>query len=447
MRIGFFGAAREVTGSCILFETESGNFLVDCGMIQGGQACSTRNYEPFGFDVSSVKAVCVTHAHLDHHGRLPRFFNNGGSPAVYSTAPTRDLAELMLEDAYTIMTYETQKCSAEPLYAEKDLENVERAWKSVKYHERIEILDDVFVTWYNSGHVLGAAFVLIEAEGKRVVVSGDVGNDDVPILPPTEALPEKLDLILCESTYGDRLHSPTKDRLGKLRDVITRTIGRGGVLMIPAFSIERTQELLFDLNTLVEHEHIKVGPVFLDSPLGIGATHLYEKYKEELDLKFPENFSDDDFFQFPELEITETVQSSKRINDVRGSKVIIAGSGMMNAGRIKHHLLRYLDDERNGLLIIGYQAVGTLGRQIQDGESPVQIFDYSVDVRAEVSKIDSYSAHADYDKLTGWLKNGNAKHVVLVHGDQEAQDVFKEHLKRQGIEDVATPAFGDWIEV
>ncbi len=447
MRIGFFGAAREVTGSCILFETSSGNFLVDCGMIQGGKACSTRNYGDFGFDPSSIKAVCVTHAHLDHHGRLPRFFNQGGDPTIYSTAPTQDLAALMLEDAFSIMSYETQKCSQEPLYAEKDLERVERAWKSVSYHDRVEVLDDVFVTFYNSGHVLGAAFVLIEAEGKRVVVSGDVGNDDVPILPPTEALPEKLDLVLCESTYGDRLHSPTKDRLGKLRDVVVRTVGRGGVLMIPAFSIERTQELLFDLNTLVEHEHIKVGPVFLDSPLGIGATHLYEKYREELDLKFPDNFSDDDFFQFPELEITETVQASKRINQVHGSKVIVAGSGMMNAGRIKHHLMRYLDNPKNGLLIIGYQAEGTLGRQIQDGESPVHIFDYSIDVKAEISKIDSYSAHADYDKLTRWLKNGNAKNVVLVHGDPEAQDIFKGHLSRQGIAKIDTPAFGEWLTV
>ena len=315
------------------------------------------------------------------------------------------------------------------------------------YRDAVEVLDGVRITLFNSGHILGSAFVLVEAEGQRVVFSGDVGNDDVPILPATDALPMKLDVVVCESTYGNRLHSPTKDRLQKLKAFVSRVVSRKGVLMIPAFSVERTQELLFDLNLLVERDGLELDRVYLDSPLGIGATHLYEKYREELDLKFPPGFSDDDFFQFRGLEITETVQESKRINDAPTPKVIIAGAGMMDAGRIQHHLVRYLDDANNGLLIIGYQAEGTLGRQIQDGESPVYIMDYSVDVRCEIEKIDSYSAHADFDKLTRWLKEGRPKKVVLTHGDTGAKTAFQEHLERQGLARPETPSQGDWITI
>ncbi|MEK7529986.1 MAG: MBL fold metallo-hydrolase [Patescibacteria group bacterium] len=447
MRIGFFGAANGVTGSCSLVETSAGNLLVDCGLFQENRLCSRANYEAFGFDPHSIGAVCITHAHVDHHGRLPRLFSQGAHAPIYSTAPTRDLSELILEDAYGIMLEEVERCHLEPMYAEEDVENVMRQWHSVPYRDAVEVLPGVRVTFFNSGHILGSAFVLIEADGKRVVMSGDVGNDDVPILPPTDALPRKLDLVVCESTYGDRLHSPTKDRLAKLKTFVTRVVGRGGVLMIPAFSVERTQELLFDLNLLVERDGVTLDRVYLDSPLGIGATHLYEKYREELDLKFPKGFVDDNFFQFRGLNITETVSESKAINNAPSPKVIIAGAGMMNAGRIQHHLLRSLDNPKNGLLIIGYLAEGTLGREIQDGKSPVHIMDYAVDVRCEIEKIDSYSAHADYDKLTRWLKDASPKRVALTHGDAEAKRAFSAHLERQGVGRPDVPAQGEWITI
>lgn len=445
MKIGFFGAAREVTGSCFLVEVLGRKLLIDCGFFQGIEACSRKNYEDFGFEPSEVDAICITHAHLDHHGRLPRLFEKGADAPIYSTAPTRDIAELILEDAYNIMNYNSEKCELEPLYSEKSVERVMKNWKTMAYRDKQEVLPGVFVTFFNSGHILGASFIMVEADGHRVVFSGDVGNADIPILPDTDPLPANLDLIVCESTYGDRLHTPTKGRLKVLREVVEKTMERGGVLMIPAFSVERTQELLFDLNTLVEGDGVKVGPVFLDSPLGIGATELYEKYREELELTFPDHFTDDDFFQFPGLEITETVSQSKRINGVPAPKIIVAGSGMMNAGRIQHHLLRYLDDAKNTLLIIGYQGDGTLGRKIQDGAKAVDIYDYNVAVRAEVLKMDSYSAHADYDKLTGWIKEGGVSRVVLVHGDMEAQEAFSKHLKRQGVESVEAPEHGSWI--
>lgn len=447
MKIGVFGAGNQVTGSCYLVETKDAKVLVDCGYYQGLQACSMRNYDEFGFDPSSVDAICITHAHLDHHGRLPRLFRQGADCSVYSTAPTRDLAELVLEDAYNIMLEETERCSQEPLHSEADVERVLAAWETFGYRDARQVAPGVTITFFNSGHILGSAFILLEADGKRVVFSGDVGNDNVPILPATDALPQRLDMLLCEATYGDRLHSPTKDRLGKLRTIVEETTGDGGVLMIPAFSIERTQELLFDLNQLVDREHVRTGPVFLDSPLGIGATYLYERYREELQLTFPEGWQDDDFFQFKGLEITERVDQSKRINSVKAPKVIIAGSGMMNAGRIHHHLLRNLNDPKSTVLIIGYQAEGALGRSIQDGAKAVEIQGYDVDVRARVETIDSYSAHADYDKLTRWIKDSGVQRVRLTHGDDDAKATFKKHLKFQGVGDVEVPKEGDWITV
>ncbi|MBI2476787.1 MBL fold metallo-hydrolase, partial [Candidatus Uhrbacteria bacterium] len=332
-------------------------------------------------------------------------------------------------------------------YDERDVERVERSWKHVSYRDRTEILPHVFVTWMQAGHILGSSFLFVEADGARVVMSGDVGHDTMPLLPGTEALPSNLDLIVCESTYGNRLHIQDNNRLDELRVFIERVATRGGTLMIPAFSVERTQELLFDLNTLAEREHVNLGSVFLDSPLGIGATDVYAAYRDNPAFVRPQTFHDDDYFQFPELVVTRSVPDSKHINDAKAPKIIVAGAGMMDSGRIKHHLLRYLSDARNGLLIVGYQAEGTLGRQIQKGVSPVTIFDYAVDVRAEIVTTDRYSAHADYDKLTHWIKSAGVAHVVLVHGDTEAQDAFAAHLTRQGIAHVDIPTFGEWLTV
>ncbi len=447
MNIGFFGAAKEVTGSCFLIAVGDSRVLVDCGFFQGRGHCSKRNYEEFGFNPETIDAVLATHTHQDHIGRLPRLFQQKGKPTIYSTAPTRDLGELILEDGHNIMTQESEECGLEPLYSEHDVDAVMKAWKTVPYRESIEVAPGIVATWYDTGHVLGSSFIVVEAEGKKVAFSGDVGSESVPILHDTEALPRDLDLFVCESTYGDRLHEPPTDRLDLLRDALLRNNEKKGVLMIPAFSVERMQEVLFELNILVDHEGIDPGDVFLDSPLGISATGVYRKYQGELDLDIPEGFTDNDFFGFKNLHITSSVGESKGINNAGQPKVILAGAGMMNAGRIQHHLVRYLDNPNNTLLVIGYQAVNTLGRRIVEGQSPVRIFDYSVEVRAKIQKIESYSGHADYDKLTRWVKDCGVKRVQLVHGDEEAQLAFQKHLKRQGVEEVEIPAFGEWVEV
>ena len=448
MQIGFFGAARQVPGSCFLIKTGDKQLLIDCGYYQGGGMCDKRNYDEFGFDPKNVDALLVTHAHLDHIGRIPRLFHQGGKPRIYSTGPTKELGQINLEDAHHIMLIHAEECGVEELYGEEDLEAAYKHWEKVSYRSSFEVVDGVIATFYDTGHILGSSFVVLELEGKRIAFSGDVGSTITPLLHDTEALPTNLDLLVCESTYGDRLHPEHADRKTQLREEIQKNFDQKGVLMIPAFSIERTQEILFEMNELIEHEGLVPGQVFLDSPLAITAIAVFQKYSQDTEMMqfdVPEGYADNNFFAFKELQITDTVDASKRINDAPNPKVIIAGSGMMNAGRIQHHLVRYLDDANNTLLVTGYQAPGTLGHDIAEGKSPVHIFDYNVKVRARVMKIESYSGHADYNKLGNWVLAAQPKTVQLVHGDEGAQKAFTTYLATKGVTDVSTPGFGEWV--
>lgn len=450
MEIGYFGAAKQVPGSCFLVKTGDKQILVDCGYYQGGRMCDTRNYDDFGFNPHEVDALLVTHAHLDHIGRIPRLFNLGGRPRIYSTGPTKELARINLNDAHHIMLIQSEECELETLYTESDLETAFSQWDDVAYRSSFEVVPGVTATFYDTGHILGSSFVVLELEGKKIAFSGDVGSTITPLLHDTEALPKDLDLLVCEATYGDRLHPSRGDRKEQLRAQIDENFKKNGVLMIPAFSIERTQEILFEMNELIEHDGIDPGDVYLDSPLAITAIRVFQKYsfdKETMDFDVPDGFEDNNFFAFKDLHVTDTVDASKRINNSPNPKVIIAGSGMMNAGRIQHHLMRYLDDPNNTLLITGYQAENTLGRKIQEGESPVKIYDYMVDVRAKVLKIESYSGHADYNKLTRWVSEAQPKTVHLVHGDVEAQESFASHLQSKGVKDIAMPEHGEWFTI
>lgn len=449
MKLSFHGAAQEVTGSCHRLEMLDADgkphaILFDCGMFQGEHLCGSKNQDEFGFDPKMIDAVFVSHPHADHTGRLPKLVKEGYRGSIYMVEPCVGLAKLVLEDAHHIMKEEATKCGSSVLY---ELEDVERAFASVKsvaYHEHIELAPGITVVFHEAGHVLGSSYISVDAEGQRVVFSGDIGNDDVPILPETEPL-SHADVVICESTYGHREHEPMSARGDKLRGAIEDVIKHRGVLMIPAFSIERTQELLYEINRLLLEElHTKM-PIYLDSPMAIKATALYRHFKSYLKFDIPIlKDPDKDFFSFPNLRETLTVPESKSINDAVPPKIIIAGSGMMSGGRIMHHLIRYLPDKNSRLLIIGYQARGTIGRKLYEGAKRVRIFGEDVEVRASVSAIGAFSAHADMNKLTRWLHPQDGKtpqKIFLVHGDPEAKEVFATHLRHQLGTEVIVPEY------
>ena len=449
MKLSFHGAAQEVTGSCHRLEMLDSDgkphaILFDCGMFQGEHMCGSKNLQPFGFDASAIEAVFVSHPHADHTGRLPKLVKEGFRGPIYMVEPCVGLAKLVLEDAHHIMKEEAQKCGSSILYELEDLQSVFAQVKSVTYHEHVELAPGITVVFHEAGHVLGSSYISVDAESQRVVFSGDIGNDDVPILPATEPI-SHADIGICESTYGHREHEPMNTRSDKLHEAIKAIIKERGVLMIPAFSIERTQELLYEINRLLLQDlHTKI-PIFLDSPMAIKATALYRHFKQFL--KFDTSVMDDpdkDFFSFPNLRETLTVAESKLINDAVPPKIIIAGSGMMSGGRIMHHLIRYLPNKNSRLLIIGYQAQGTIGRRLYEGAKKVRIFGEDVEVRAQVSAIGAFSAHADMNKLTRWLRPQDGKiprQIFLVHGDPEAKEVFATHLRHKLATEVVVPSY------
>lgn len=455
MRISFHGAVREVTGSCHLLKVkdEQGvehQYLFDCGMFQGEHMCGDKNLQPFGFDPKLVEAVFVTHPHADHTARLPKLIDAGFSGPIYMTHPCVGLAKLVMEDAHHIMTEEAERCGSSVLYGMDDLLKAFRLVKGVTYHEEIVPAPGIKIYFHDAGHVLGSAYISVEAEGKRIIFSGDIGNDDVPILPQTEPI-SRATAVICESTYGHRVHEPSSERETKLREAIVHTIEHKSVLLIPAFSIERTQELLYALDRILEKDlHTNI-PIFLDSPMAIKATQLYRDFKQYLRFDTPmAQSADKDFFSFRNLRETLTVDASKSINEVSAPKIIIAGSGMMSGGRIMHHLIRYLPDPNTIVLIIGYQAHGTIGRRIYEGEKEVKIYGKSVEVNAQTMAIGAFSAHGDMHKLTRWLHPEDGKmpqKIFLTHGDADAKEVFATHLRHELRTEVIIPEFQSEHEI
>lgn len=454
MHLSFHGANNEVTGSCHLLTTKDANgkdcrILIDCGMFQGERMCGDKNKVAFGFDPKSIDAVFVTHPHADHTGRLPKLITEGYTGPIYMAEPCLSLTKIVLKDAFHIMSENADKCGDDILYSKEDLDILESRCTGVSYHQQITVAPGVTVMLHDAGHVLGSAFVSVDAEGKRVVFSGDVGNDDVPILPDTEAI-SHADVVVCEATYGHRVHEPPTERATKLRSAVEKTIGAGGVLLIPAFSIERTQELLYEIDLMLRDYKTNI-PIFLDSPMAIRATEVYRHFKQYLSFDTPIlSESDRDFFTFPNLRETLTVDESKHINEVPAPKIIIAGSGMMSGGRIMHHLKRYLPDSKSCVLIIGFQAYGTLGRQLYEGAKKVKIYGETITVHSTVAAIGAFSAHADMHKLTRWLKPESGiipQKIFLVHGDPEAKVVFATHLRHNLQTEVIIPEFQSSHEV
>jgi len=435
MKLTFHGGVKEVTGANYLLESGDTKILIDCGLAQGGSFSEKNNWKEFPYNPKDITAIFPTHAHVDHTGRLPKLVKEGFRGKVYSTPPTREFANLLLLDSEHVLMDEAERFKLAPLYGIQEVEELMTRWEGIPYHQEIQV-GPMKVTLYNAGHILGSSIVLVEAEGKKIVFSGDLGNSPAPIIGPYEIL-EDADYCVIESTYGDRIHGELPQ--GAIEDVIEDTIKSGGVLMIPAFAMERTQKLLFDINELIENKRVPEIQVYLDSPLAIKVTEVYKKYKDYFNEATKHLLKGDNLlFDFPGLKKSLTSDESKAINDSPMPKVIIAGSGMSNGGRILHHEKRYFPDPNSTILFVGYQARGSLGRKIQEGAKTVKIHGQEVPVRCKAVSIHGYSAHADQGQLLSWLypMRLSLKKVFVVQGEEESSSVFAQKV----INDLAVEA-------
>jgi metallo-beta-lactamase family protein len=448
MKLTFLGGAEEVTGSNYLLESGGQKILIDCGLHQGSHMASEENYKPFAYNPREITAVFITHSHLDHIGLLPKLVKDGFAGTIYSTSATKDFAALMLADSEHLLTAEAEHAARPALYSQPDIDRAMERWKGISYHESI-FVGPFTVTLFNAGHILGSACVQVQTESKTIVFSGDLGNYPEPIIKPTEML-QGADYCLVESTYGDRVHEDPEKRREMLEDTIENTVRSGGTLVIPTFAMERTQELLFQLHQLFEEKRIPKVPVFIDSPLAIKLTAVYKKHEDYFN-KETENIvrSGEDILNFPGLHLTLTTEQSKEINDVPPPKIVIAGSGMSNGGRILHHELRYLPDPKNTILFVGYQAEGTLGRQILEGAEEVKIFSETVPVRAKRVNIPGYSAHADQPRLIAWVNSmrETLKQVFVVQGEANASQVLAAKIRDTLAIPAQVPKPGESVEL
>lgn len=454
MKLHFYGGAGEVTGVKYLLEIEisakkSIKILIDCGMLQGDKDAQEKNYAPFPFNAKEIDYLFITHAHIDHVGLAPKLYRDGFRGKVFATPPTKDLAGITLSDSLRILEREASERGTNPLFEKEDVEGILSLMEIVDYDKKNKLEKGIYFKLNDAGHMLGSSIIEIWAEGKKIVFSGDLGNAPTPLLKPLAKI-NKADYILVESTYGNKIHEGREERKEILENIIEETFNRKGVLMIPAFAVERTQELICELNELVENSRIPRMSIFIDSPMAVKATEIYKKYPDYFNKDAKKQIlAGDDFFKFPGLVYTEDVEDSKRINNILSPKIIIAGSGMSTGGRILFHEKLYLKDPQNCLLITNYQVKGSLGRRLLDGEKEIKIFDETIQVKAKVCSIEGYSSHADQKAIYNWLNNFEkpVKHIWAVQGEQESSEalaiLIEDHL---GIP-TSVPKQGDVVEL
>jgi metallo-beta-lactamase family protein len=475
MKLTFYGGTGEATGSNYILEAAGADgkavkIMVDCGLHQGGHYAERENFEPFAYDPSEIAAVFVTHSHLDHIGRLPSLVRAGFAGKIYSTGATKDFAELMLIDSEHLLMNEAEREGKMPLYNNDDIAHTRHLWHGLNYHEKISV-GPFTVELFDAGHILGSAIYKIdvtehnsatnEQKIKTIVFSGDLGNFPAPIIGTTEFIDTPVDYCVVESTYGDRVHENVDARKEQLEHAVEETVKAGGTLMIPTFAMERTQELLYHMHQLFEEKRLPRVPVFIDSPLAIKLTEVYKKHESYFNAATRAEDSraivrtGDDILNFPGLRLTLTTEQSKEINDVPPPKVVIAGAGMSNGGRILHHEQRYLSDPKSMILFVGYQAVGSMGRQILDsardglGSGEVRIFGETIPVRCHVINIPGYSAHADQPRLLEWLSHmrSTVKKVFVVQGEQQSSEVLAQKIKENFSVSAEVPTRNESVEL
>lgn len=449
MKITFYGGVGFVTGANFLCETEKVKFLVDCGLFQGSREADEENYKPFPYNPATVDFLFVTHAHMDHIGRIPKLVRDGFRGIIYSNPVTKSIAELMFADALSIMTMEAQNKDAPVLYEEKDIKKALSLWETFEYHQKKEFGDDFSVIGKNAGHILGSTMYEFKIGSKKIVFTGDLGNSPTPLLPDTEIISDA-DYLIMESVYGNKNHEPKDERDKKFESILRETINKRKTLLIPAFSLERTQVILYEINKLVESGKIPPVPVFLDSPLAIKVTKIYESvsshFKDDVRKEISKG---DDIFNFPKLKSTARADESQNIMKTSNPKVIIAGSGMSSGGRVISHEMHFLPDPKATVLLIGYQSVGTLGRRIEERNKEVMIKGVLVPVRASVEKIEGYSSHKDSDGLVGFVEDTEktVKKVFVVMGEPKAGTFLTQRLRDELGVDAVYPEKGQSYEL
>ncbi len=435
MKITFLGATQEVTGSKYLLEKDTTKFLVDCGLFQGDKELRQRNWESFSIEPHKVDAIVLTHAHIDHIGYIPLLVKNGFKGKIYCSKATYELCRILLLDSGSIQEQDAKRYNkkgspdgvpAMPLYTVADAEYSLQFFQTVKYDERFTIGGSFDITLIRSGHILGAAFVIVSDGKETVTFSGDLGRSDQPIMESPPHIKET-DYLVLESTYGNRLHKDA-DPMTVLGEIVSKTAARGGVVIIPAFAVGRTQMILYYLYQLKKMKVIPDIPIYLDSPMGISVTDLFCRFSAEH--KLPASLCAD---VFDDVTYTNSVQESKKLNRLNGPAVIISGSGMADGGRVASHFKQYIPHAQNTVVFVGYQAKGTPGRALTEGAKDIKILGKSYPVHAAIKKIDSLSAHADYDEILEWLSHfeKKPKKVFLTHGELESAQALKEKIEER----------------
>ncbi len=465
MKIHFVGAAQTVTGSMHLLEVNGYKFLLDCGLYQGKRKLAfeiNRNFDLF--DPAEIDFVILSHAHIDHSGNLPSLVKKGFKGKIYSTFATRDLCSVMLRDSAHIQEKDVEyvnkkrkkqgKNLFEPLYTIEDAEATMEHFVGLNYHHEFELGEGISVTFADAGHILGSAVTYLRLNEKGKIINlgftGDLGRPNMPILKDPEKIPD-VDILISESTYGDRLHDDPVNTKGTMIEVIKKAYERKSKIIIPAFSVGRTQELVYEFHKIFEAGEAPRLPVYVDSPLSVNATEVFRLHPECFDAETSEFLmKNEDPFGFNRLTYITDVEDSKRLNEKSGPMIIISSSGMCEAGRIQHHLANNIENPDNIILMVGYSAQNTLGRRIMDREEKVKIFGEEYSLKAEVVVLNSFSAHADYKEMLDYFNQFDKERIqkfFLVHGDPEAQQSFKGKLKANGFENVLIPSKGDVFEI